>query len=212
MSRRMKMRAVTVCLFALAFVCLVGSVQADLITNGNFEATPNHLAGWTTVSGNVGTGDGDHGSSGNWDLALKHQVGNEAWAVQAIGTASVGQVYHVQWDGAGLGSSPAGWAGLAELDGTTWNMMTPDSGYNSHTYSNGTWETRTLDYTIKTGDPSVNESVGMMFGTLGNSSNEGAWIGFDNVSATVVTPEPGAFILLGTGLIALVCYAWRKRK
>ena len=208
----MKMRWVTVCLFALAIVCLVGSVQAGLITNGTFEATPNHLAGWTTLSGIVGAEDGDHGSSGNWDLILKHQVGNEAWAYQTIGTASVGQVYHVSWEGAGSGSNQSGFAGLAELDGgTTWNMMTPDSGYNSHGYQNGVWDSYTLDYTIAQGQTCVGESVAVMFGTTGGSSNDGGWIGFDNVSATVITPEPGVFILLGTGLIALVCYAWRKR-
>ena len=41
----------------------------------------------------------------------------------------------------------------------------------------------------------------------GGSSPSGSVMEF-----TVVVPEPGTLALLATGLIGLLCYAWRKRK
>ena len=42
--------------------------------------------------------------------------------------------------------------------------------------------------------------------TSGNPSG-----GFDNLRITMI-PEPGTLALLATGLLGLLCYAWRKRK
>ena len=47
------------------------------------------------------------------------------------------------------------------------------------------------------------------------SYNGGSMVGggFDNLTyGTLPTPKPGALVLLATGLIGLLAYAWRKRK
>ena len=41
-------------------------------------------------------------------------------------------------------------------------------------------------------------------------SNFGTWITHFDVSTTV--PEPSVIVLLATGLLGLLAYAWRKRK
>ena len=61
---------------------------------------------------------------------------------------------------------------------------------------------------------------------IGNSVNLGLWVNNTGMSGTgevhyiadnvtlsrVATPEPGTCVLLVTGLLGLLCYAWRKRR
>ena len=47
--------------------------------------------------------------------------------------------------------------------------------------------------------------------TLFGGSSAASWSLFDNLTVSQV-PEPGVLLLLATGLIGLLAYAWRKRK
>ena len=37
------------------------------------------------------------------------------------------------------------------------------------------------------------------------------WREIDVAGSATTTPEPGTFVLIGTGLLGLLAYAWRKR-
>ena len=61
--------------------------------------------------------------------------------------------------------------------------------------------------------PTVDDDGLLTIHLVGGPSADGAAIlnGFQ-LQITAPTPEPGTLILLGMGLVGLLCYAWRKRK
>ncbi|MBU4271654.1 MAG: PEP-CTERM sorting domain-containing protein [Planctomycetes bacterium] len=67
----------------------------------------------------------------------------------------------------------------------------------------------TLLYTIQS---TVSPTGPLGFSLLAGSYEAGAaLVNFDSVTVTVI-PEPSTLALLATGLLGLLCYAWRKRK
>lgn len=50
----------------------------------------------------------------------------------------------------------------------------------------------------------------VQYGSWGGGYQSSA--AFDNFTITGVVPEPGTLVLVATGLLGLLCYAWRKRK
>jgi hypothetical protein len=66
------------------------------------------------------------------------------------------------------------------------------------------------DFTISYTAPSSGAALGK---TLQVMVGGEACVGLDNVRLSDSTvPEPGTIVLLGTGLLGLLAYAWRKRK
>ena len=78
----------------------------------------------------------------------------------------------------------------------------------SPTKTAGDWKTWSYTFVTAASVPSENVRVDI---DLPGSINLNYVIAIDNVHLTA-TPEPGTLLLLATGLIGLVCYAWRKRK
>ena len=44
------------------------------------------------------------------------------------------------------------------------------------------------------------------------TASNAAWLGSNSIAGLVSSPEPSTLVLLATGLIGLLCYAWRKRR
>lgn len=77
----------------------------------------------------------------------------------------------------------------------------------------GTWNTVTTTFTTGDSGGVIGEDIMVRFGTAGGSSAPGFRGAFDNVILTASPiPEPSTMMLVLTGLIGLVCYAWRKRR
>jgi hypothetical protein len=56
-----------------------------------------------------------------------------------------------------------------------------------------------------------NSKFGMDTDALISNGNAGGWVLVPD-TATGVIPEPGTFMLLGTGLLGLIVYSWRRKK
>ncbi len=119
-------------------------------------------------------------------------------------------------------SAPAGYVGIASYDGAAYVLATINNGASNLVVPVDTWVTlrHTLDFGTKLtitvdgveSDPlALNPAytsvpvAGLFFG-MGDSTAAGRFY-IDGV-----VPEPGTMALLATGLIGLLCYAWRKRK
>ena len=68
------------------------------------------------------------------------------------------------------------------------------------------WTPKTFSFT-----PNANTTATLMFQLTTQASSSGTYL--DNVSVTAVSsPEPSALVLLGSALLGLLAYAWRKRR
>lgn len=197
----MKCFTVFAVVMALSLACLAGVVQADLVTNGDFETVPAST-GWTAV-GNVEFWNETWGNPGG-DAYMKY----EGAISQSFGTVSAG-TYSVSYD-AGDASASNIKVALEYLDGSTWTTLASDS--HDITVGSGNWETFSFDHIVLPGDPSIDKSIGIR-ASLADVSN-GNWVGVDNfsVSYSTVTPEPSSIVILATALLGLLAYAWRKRR
>jgi hypothetical protein len=77
----------------------------------------------------------------------------------------------------------------------------------------------TTSVTVAAGNPLLGQPLYVRLAitseAIGGFAATGAGeVAFDNVRLTgpLSTPEPGTLMILASGLVGLLCYAWRKRK
>jgi hypothetical protein len=205
---RIEMKSFTVILFvmALSLVCMTGMAQAaNLVTNGDFATDKS---GWDTNGYFVDATDPtayipDPGAL--WLSADKHcrQVTGQ--------TIAANEVYTLSFDAANTneveGSDPN--VVHAWLYSSGDSAVLADSGSISLPgTATEVWNTYSFQFTTLAGQAYVGQTIGVEFATAGYG-----YCGVDNFSLTVMTvPEPAAIVLVVTGVIGLLCYAWRKRK
>ena len=138
---------------------------------------------------------------GNWAILLSTAGNNVEQSFAVTGGATYDVSYYAmgRHDNGKVGvitasialaaGSATGTTSQAEsgLSTTTWTKET-------FSFTPNTTTTATLEF-FETADPTTTYQGDML----------------DKVDVTQ-TPEPSTLILLGTGLVALLCYAWRKRK
>ncbi len=204
----------TLVLTAVVFALLSAQVSAELILNGSLESPgivgadiayphPDVITSWTSPARfgwyMLGTPPSTYG--GGWPAA---HDGN--YLVNFIEPGhTLSQSFSVT---AGLEHTASFWQLQRSTTATMVAAVTLDAG--GHTGSLGlttnagdaVWTQYTFAFT-----PDTTTTATLSF--RGVQSNDGVFM--DDVSVTAI-PEPGTLALLATGLLGLLCYAWRKRK
>lgn len=205
----MKSFAVFAAALVLSLVVLTGTTQADLITNGTFNAD---LSGWS-VSGRA---EGWFPGLPEGEADVKYESAATAGLLtQSIGTLSVGKKYDVSYQTQSNGGVATQiFAQLAYNSGdTTWTPLAPSpSTVDIPADSGRPWVTHTFSFTTVDGQPYIDKALRFEMGAASGGDISG-WTGFDNVVVNVSNvPEPSAIVLCAIGLFGLLCYAWKKRK
>jgi hypothetical protein len=198
------------CVMATALICLAGAAKADLIVNGNFDTD---LSGWSYVP-TTGTTAGtmwDYNSDGSNPAFADLHLVTYLYQGNTTHPFAEGETYTISFTASGEGATgkllarfydAATNTPVASLTLTRDDLGTGDP-VNFKPYS--------FQYVV---DPSrIGHAWELDFDSADDGANPAVWTGVDSVHVTVSSiPEPTALILLATGLIGLVAYAWRKRR
>jgi hypothetical protein len=189
----MKSYRVIGCVLVASLVCVIGTVQADLVPNGGFT-TEAELQGWKTTGGVTWTT-----TDGSPDGPSAHMEGN-TWLYQpGVSTPSLveGETYQLSFLATAISGSDATLrAGVSCTSGE----------YTTYTALTNTWQQYSMTFTAKAADVGTSFQPEFLCAA-------GSTFGIDSVSlSAVATPEPSAVVLCATGIIGLLAYAWRKRK
>ena len=220
MKEQIKKTAVLI----LATTSIAASTQAAIIADGGFdidndiafpvEATPltptvgvwlwdnNETAPLTAV--NVTYADGRFAVGRAKDYGAIYQTTSETITLDQTYnlTANVFNTYNRDRTNAEVVGR------LYYMDGTTRTFITgAEASYSGSAQTEyAVPSTMTFDY-VGAG-AAVGKALGVEFSWEGPTTNNGSWIGVDNVSITTV-PEPSSAALLGLGGLALIL---RRRK
>jgi hypothetical protein len=207
------MRKVIFILLALSFLCVQTATAANLVVNGSFENTTGFVPdiydtmslsppsttmnGWTVINAELAwIGPSNpwflSASQGSYFLDLTgYQNASPYGGVEQTISLAPGN-YRLSFD---LGSSVY-WQIPSKITATAGS--TTQTFTSTNTSSNNAWETFTMDFTA-TGSTTI---------SLVGDFAAYAYIGLDNVSVTA--PLPATTWLLGSGLLGLL--GWRYRK
>jgi hypothetical protein len=192
---------------ALALFCLSGAARADIILNGEFF---DGSANWVWPAGQSGVTTTDHTPAEA--SAYVGPAGNFAITQTTSHTIAVGDVYDVSYQAElsyneGNGGSTR--VALAYDNGGTLTEILGASQSATMPTIATEWHPYTFSFAVQAGQDYIGKQLGIM---LINSGTSG-WVGFDSVAVNVTaTPEPGTMVLLFTGLVGLLAYAWRRRR
>ena len=201
----------TLVLTAVVFALLSAPVSAELILNGSFESpgiappgdiispAPSVITSWISPArfGWYMKGEGTSGwpkaHDGDYllDFTERGITIKQSFSVTA-GLECTASFWQLQR------STTATMAAAVTLDagGYTGSLgLTTNAG-------DAVWTQYTFAFT-----PDTTTTATLSFHGLAQSTG----VFMDDVSVTAI-PEPGTLALLATGLLGLLCYAWRKRR
>ena len=221
--------------------CLVGAVNANLITNGDFES-PALTTGFSIIDSG-----GTFGTSKEWQFGFGSYTGGVVWNAKnfSVGPAPQGDQFVSLNDPSGAGVmfqdftvAPnttynvtflfSGVSDLTADSSSTWGMFvgacnldgTRVTYSDTYTVSMGTAAylsvpTATLKtFSFTTGDE-TQERLAFFSAGVSSVIAKDSYFGpvIDNIQVTPAgVPEPTSIVLATMGVFGMLAYAWRRRK
>lgn len=198
----------------LAALCSSASAAAIAVGDGDFELQSTGIpsAPWVEESAFTWVDSMPNGSvpdNGGSRFLWMNAVGG----VPANGQGKISQLLSANYEAGTYTLSvdmivPWTSSGVTmELrDAVNSNAVLASQGFSSS--EDTSWINYQLPFTVQPTDSFVGNAIDIAFAHTGDAS-----IGIDNVVLGFTPiPEPGVIVLLATGLLGLLAYAWRKHK
>jgi hypothetical protein len=208
---------------AVMLVCLAAVAQADtmnILANTDCQQSQGVWA--FSGSAFYNTSPSGNGDSDGRPHCIEIGSGSSAKNLTSHAILA-GETFTLGWDAANIDGRTSSQnmklaADLVYQDGTsltavgTTGWIAPPWGpspYTWVTYGDG-GSSGSVSFTAVAGQPYIGQNIGVKI-----AASSGGWGGIDNVYlnfTSAPTPEPSAIVILATGLLGLLAYAWRRRK